>query len=63
MYSLIAKYKFHVKRLRVTGGGVNGNSEPEPHVTDFQLMDFYVLSHGPDENTPDFAQNLWGEFV
>lgn len=50
-----------MKRLRVTGGGVGGNNDDSRVPGDpVEIMDFYIPSTGPEQDTPGFAINLWG---
>jgi hypothetical protein len=56
-HRLTAQYQKHVKRLQVTGGGID-DDESENDTPD-QFMEFYIAADGPDDSTSDHAKNLW----
>ena len=63
--SLLEDYKFHVKRLRVMGGGIDAddNSQQLASNNPVECMDFYMPASGPEASTPEFAVNLWRELL
>ena len=50
---MVGIYQTHRARLRVTGGGLQPEDDSGAEAS------CYVHSSGPDDSTPEFAQNLW----
>ncbi|KAF8158491.1 hypothetical protein B0H34DRAFT_656928, partial [Crassisporium funariophilum] len=53
------QYIKHAKRLRQTGGGLEGESQTQSQGDGNQYLDFYVPPDGPDHDTHPTAKNLW----
>jgi hypothetical protein len=64
-YSLLEDYKFHAKRLRVTGGGIDADDDSQRLASNnpVECMDFYIPASGPEASTPEFAVNLWRKLL
>ncbi|KAG5649379.1 hypothetical protein H0H81_004193 [Sphagnurus paluster] len=61
---LIKDYKKHSKRLIETGGGIR--NEPDENSggdSAESTLSFYIYSDGPNDETPDFARNLWDAII
>ncbi|KAI0027987.1 hypothetical protein K488DRAFT_59902, partial [Vararia minispora EC-137] len=56
---VIKKYTEHAKKLQKTGSGVDAEQQ-QPSNNPVQYMDFYIYADGPDDETPDYAKNIWG---
>lgn len=62
--ALIKDYKKHSKRLIETGGGIR--NEPDENSggdSAESTLSFYIYSDGPNDETPDFARNLWDAII
>ncbi|KAI0026358.1 hypothetical protein K488DRAFT_9105, partial [Vararia minispora EC-137] len=59
---VIKRYTEHAKKLQKTGSGVDAEQQ-QPSNNPVQYMDFYIYADGPDEETPDYAKNIWDEIV
>ena len=60
--SLTDDYRHHASCLQVTGCGLGGNDNTSVPLSNnpVEFMDFYILATGPEEKTPFFTKNLWG---